>query len=144
LLEVKRECSTRSTNIPKCPGVLPADIKIRHPFTRGRHVPPNDTPGLLLYLMKGSFPRYSSLYFLVPVMCQGNQRPKKRILLIRLEETPPQTGLNEAAIPEMLIATPFFFNLRMLPRRWVRQVSEMTGVATDRSRIPISDVLAAR
>jgi hypothetical protein len=77
-------------------------------------------------------------------MCQGNQRPMKRILLIRLEETPPQTGLNEAAIPEMLIATPFFFNLRMLPRRWVRQVSEMTGVATDRSRIPISDVLAAR
>src|SRR5580693_5459459 len=52
-------------------------------------------PGLLLYLMKGSFPRYSSLYFLVPVMCQGNQRPMKRILLIRLEETPPQTGLNE-------------------------------------------------
>jgi hypothetical protein len=69
-------------------------------------------PGLLLYLMKGSFPRYSSLYFLVPVMCQGNQRPMKRILLIRLEETPPQTGLNEAAIPEMLIATSFFFNLR--------------------------------
>jgi hypothetical protein len=41
-------------------------------------------------------------------MCQGNQRPMKRILLIRLEETPPQTGLNEAAIPEMLIATSFF------------------------------------
>jgi hypothetical protein len=36
----------------------------------------------------------------------------KRILLIRLEETPPSTGLDEAAIPEMLIATSFFFNLR--------------------------------
>jgi hypothetical protein len=124
---------------PKFPGVLPADIKIRHPFTRGRHVPPNYTARSVGIFDERKFP--TILVRIVPF--RSGHVPGQSAageLLIRLEETPPPTGLNEAAIPEMLIATSFFFNSRrpaplMLPPRRVRQLSEMTGVARNSKEI---------